>query len=57
MLEGKQIYREDSDMKLSWDTPLHEGIAKRCLKWEKNAPDDVYFPRSLVQYQELIDNI
>ena len=43
MLEGKQICREASEMKLSWDTPLPEGIAKRWLKWEKNAPDDVYF--------------
>ena len=43
MLEGKQIYREAREMKLSWDT---EGIAKRWLKWEKNAPDDVYFPCS-----------
>ena len=57
MLEGKQIYREASEMKLSWDIPLPEGITKRWLKWEKNAPDDVYFPRSLVQYQEPIDNI
>ncbi|XP_022777758.1 uncharacterized protein LOC111319209 [Stylophora pistillata] len=57
MLEGKQIYRETSEMKLSWDTPLPEGIAKRWLKWDKNAPDDVYFPRSLVQYQEPVDNI
>ena len=29
MLEGKQIYREAREMKLSWDT---EGIAKRWLK-------------------------
>lgn len=50
MLEGKQIYREASEMKLSWDIPLPEGVTKRWLKWEKNAPNDVYFPRSLVQY-------
>ena len=57
MLEGKQIYQEASEMRLSWDAPQTEGIAKRWLQWEKNAPDDVYFPRSLVQYQEPIDNI
>ena len=57
MLEGKQIYQEASEMRLSWDAPQTKGIAKRWLKWEKNAPDDVYFPRSLVQYQEPIDNV
>ena len=50
MLEGKQIYQEASEMRLSWDAPQTKGIAKRWLKWEKHAPDDVYFPRSLVQY-------
>ena len=49
MLEGKQIYREASEIKLSRDTPLPEG--------ERNASDDVYFPHILVQYQEPIDNI
>ena len=28
MLEGKQIYREASEIKLSWDTPPPEEIAK-----------------------------
>ena len=49
ILEGKQIYREASEIKLSRDTPLPEG--------ERNASDDVYFPHILVQYQEPIDNI
>ena len=57
MLEGKQIYREASEIKLSWDTPFPEEIAKQWLKWEENASDDVYFPHILVQYQEPIDNI
>ena len=29
MLEGKQIYREGSEMKLSWDTQLPKRTAKR----------------------------
>ena len=57
MLEGKQIYREASEIKLSWDTPFPEEITKQWLKWEENASDDVYFPHILVQYQEPIDNI
>ena len=57
MLEGEKIYREASEMKLSPNAPLLEGTAKWWLKWEKNASDDVYFPRTLVQYQEPIDNI
>ena len=57
ILEGKQNYREASEMKLIWDIPIPEGIAKRWLRWKKNAPNDVYFPRSLVQYHKPIDNI
>ena len=43
MLEGKQIYQEASEMRLSWDAPQTKGIAKRWLKWEKNAPDVFVF--------------
>ena len=57
VLEGKQVCGEASDMKLSWDIPLPTGIAKRWLRRDKNAPNDVYFPRSLVQYHEPINNI
>ena len=57
MLEGKQGCGEASDMKLSWDIPLPTGIAKRWLRRDKNAPNNVYFPRSLVQYHEPINNI
>ena len=42
---------------LIWDIPIPEGIAKQWLRWEKNAPNDVYFPLSLVQYHKPIDNI
>ena len=44
-------------MKLSWDIPFPEGIAKRWLRRKNNAPDDVYFPRSPVQYCEPNDSI
>ena len=44
-------------MKLSWDIPFPEGIAKRWLRRKNNAPDDVYFPRSPVQYYEPNDSI
>ena len=57
VLEGKQVCGEASDMKLSWDIPLPTGIAKRWLRRDKNAPNDVYFPRGLVQYHEPINNI
>lgn len=42
-------------MKLSWDIPFPEGIAKRWLR--RDAPDDEYFPRSPVQYYEPNDSI
>ena len=57
VLEGKQVCGEASDMKLSRDIPLPTGIAKRWLRRDKNAPNDVYFPRSLVQCHEPINNI
>ena len=44
-------------MKLSWDIPFPEGIAKRWLRRKNNASDDVYFPRSPVQYYEPNDSI
>ena len=44
-------------MKLSWAIPFPEGIAKRWLRRKNNAPDDVYFPRSPVQYYEPNDSI
>ena len=41
----------------SIDIPFPEGIAKRWLRRKNNAPDDVYFPRSPVQYYEPNDSI
>ena len=50
------LCREASEVKLSWD-PTSPGDCKTIDKMEDNAPDGVYFPRSLVQYQEPINNI
>ena len=35
MLDGKRIYRETCNQKITWDTPLPEVITRQWIAWEK----------------------
>ena len=56
-LEGKVIYRNACDSKLSWDTPIRESLLKEWLKWEDSLPARVTFNRTLVPHREPIEAV
>ncbi|CAB4033763.1 5-hydroxytryptamine receptor 1-like [Paramuricea clavata] len=51
-LEGKVIYRNACDSKLSWNTPIRESLLKEWLKWEDSLPERVAFDRTLLPSAE-----
>ena len=56
-LHGKFLYRDCCDEKLPWDANLPPDLQTRWSVWEQNLPDHVSAPRSLVKYQEPIEEI
>ena len=56
-LSGKMLYRDACDTRVAWDTQLPGDLINRWSKWERNLPDQVVVPRSLVQFQEMIQSI
>ena len=52
LLQGKQIYREVCDSKVSWDTKLSGGIQKRWEKWESILTPEVTVPRTIAPFHE-----
>ena len=56
-LSGKLIYRDVCDTKSAWDAPVTSQLNSRWKKWIDGLPDDVEFPRSIVQHQETIEGI
>ena len=56
-LSGKMLYRGARDIRVSWDTQLPGDLMNRLSKWKRNLHDRVVAPRSLVQFQEMIQSI
>ena len=54
-LRGKFLYRDCCDAKLPWDANLPPDLQTRWSVWEQNLPDHVSAPRSLVKYEEAIE--
>lgn len=54
-LQGKMIFREACETKISWDTVLPDKLSKLWASWESNLPASVSTKRSLVAYEEPID--
>lgn len=57
MLEGKLIYREICNQKLSRDALLPDVYANPWKNWEHKLPDSVTLPRGLATYQEPIKGV
>ena len=51
-LQGKQIYREACDCKVSWDAPIPENLKIRWQRWEQSLPAEVTTRRPLAPYQQ-----
>lgn len=56
-LKGKLIFRDVCDEKQPWDAKLNEPIAQRRKKWEQSLPLRQLVPRSIVSYQEPLQDI
>ena len=56
-LHRKFLYRDCCDAKLPWDANLPPDLQTRWSVWKQNLPDHVSAPRSLVKYQEPIEEI
>ena len=52
MLEGKRIYRETCNQKVSWDTPLPEVIVEQWTAWEDQLPSSLSAQHSLASFRE-----
>ena len=50
-LQGKQIYREVCDSKVSWDALIPEKLQIRWEKWERSIPTEVTTLRPLASHQ------
>ena len=56
-LQGKIIYREVCEKKISWDAPLSAEQKNGWLKWEKQLPNHIAVSRSIPTFQEDIESI
>ena len=56
-LKGKLIFRDVCDEKQPWDAKVKEPIAQRRKKWEQSLPLRQLVPRSIVSYQEPLQDI
>ena len=55
-LQGKFVYREVCDSKVSWDAPIAENLQSRWQKWERSLPVETTVPRPLAPFQQPIDS-
>lgn len=53
-LEGKLIYRDVCNAKTPWDAALNEN---HLVQWERSLPSEEEVPRSIVKYQEKVEEI
>ena len=51
-LQGKQIYREACDCKVSWDAPIPENLKIRWQRWEQSLLAEVTIRRPSAPYQQ-----
>ena len=56
-LIGKLLYRDICERRIAWDNPLPFDLASKWSSWQKGLPDKVEVSRSLVNYQEPINEI
>ena len=56
-LEGKLVYRDVCDAKLPWDAVLSTVQLGKWQAWERSLPKEIEVPRSIVRYQEPIQDI
>ena len=54
---GKMLYRDACDIWVTWNTQLPGDLINRRSKWVRSLHDRVVAPRSLVQFQEMIQSI
>ena len=57
MLDGKRIYRENCNQKITWDVPLPEVITRQWIPWEKQLPTFLSTQRSLATFREPIQEV
>ena len=57
MLDGKRIYRETCNQKITWDAPLPEVITRQWITWEKQLPTFLSMQRSLATFRETIQEV
>ena len=53
-LQGKMIFREACESKISWDAPLPDKLAKLWDSWESRLPARVSTRRSVATYRESV---
>ena len=41
ILQGKFLYREDCELKQTWDAPLQKNLVSKWERWESALPTDV----------------
>ena len=51
-LQGKLIYCDICNQKLSWDAELNRQLVERVKNWEQSLPTGVNVPRPVVHYRE-----
>ena len=56
-LEGKLIYRDVCDAKVLWDAGLSSALLGKWQTWERSLPTEMEVPRSIVRYQELVNEV
>lgn len=56
-LQGKQIYCEVCDYKVSWDTTIPENLRSRWQKWGQSLPPEVPTRRALAPYQQPVNSV
>ena len=57
LLQGKLIYREACLQKCAWDADIPRELLESWNKWERNLPQQVSAPRTLVKAEEPIQKI
>ena len=57
MLDGKRIYRETCNQKITWDAPLAEVITRQWIAWEKQLPTFLSTQLSLANFREPIQEV
>ena len=54
VLQGKQIFREICDAKVSWDSPIPEDLRTQFQRWEESLPAEVTTSRPIAPYREAV---